>query len=137
MLKKFEEALPWYMRACELEREYNKTAHGSAINIFTTLKYDDNKIFEVMKSYPKLDPFMFYYYLGLAYYDKNKVNEAIKWYERAEKINDKNIDLMNSFGISYAEIKKYPQAEEYYLKCIELNPKYHMAYFNLGILYKA
>jgi tetratricopeptide (TPR) repeat protein len=44
---------------------------------------------------------------------------------------------MNSFGISYDEIKKYPQAELYYLKCILLNPKYHMAYYNLGILYKA
>jgi tetratricopeptide (TPR) repeat protein len=61
---------------------------------------------------------MFYYYLGLAYYDKKRVEESIKWYKKSEAINDKDFDLMNSFGISYDEIKKYKEAEVYYLKCI-------------------
>jgi hypothetical protein len=39
-----------------------------------------------MKKYPKLNEFFFYYYLGLAYYDKKKVDASIKWYKRAEQI---------------------------------------------------
>jgi len=63
-----------------------------------------------MKKFPKLDNFMFYYYLGLAYYDKKKVDISIKWYKRALEINNKHYELMNSFGISYDEIKDYKNA---------------------------
>jgi tetratricopeptide (TPR) repeat protein len=42
---------------------------------------------------------------------------------------------MNSMGIAYDEIKDYENAERYYLKCIELNPRYHNPYYNLGYLY--
>lgn len=64
-----------------------------------------------MKEFPKLKPFYFFYYLGLAMYDKKRVEESIKWYKKAEEINNNDYELMNSFGISYDEIKKYPQAE--------------------------
>jgi tetratricopeptide (TPR) repeat protein len=43
-----------------------------------------------MDKYAKLNPFMFYYYLGLAYYDKDKVQKSIEWYKRAEQLNSSN-----------------------------------------------
>lgn len=52
------------------------------------------------------------------------------------EINDKNYKLFNSMGISYDEKGDYKNGEEYYLKCIEANPKYYSAYYNLAILYK-
>ena len=58
-------------------------------------------ILEEMKKYPKLNEFNFYYYLGLAYYDKKRVPASIKWYKLAEKIQENNPELCNSFGISY------------------------------------
>jgi tetratricopeptide (TPR) repeat protein len=54
-----------------------------------------------MSKYVKLDPFMFYYYIGLAYYDKDKVDKSIKWYKKAEELNADNFELMNSMGIAY------------------------------------
>jgi protein O-GlcNAc transferase len=89
-----------------------------------------------MKKYPKLDPFMFYYYLGLAYYDKRNSNTSLKWYKVAETMNSSNFKLMNSIGITYDEMRDYENGEKYYLKCIGLNPKYYSAYYNLAILYK-
>jgi len=76
-----------------------------------------------MKKYPKLDPFMFYYYLGLAYYDKRNSNTSLKWYKVAETMNSSNFKLTNSIGITYDEMRDYENGEKYYLKCIELNPK--------------
>ncbi len=51
-------------------------------------------------------------------------------------MNDKNFKLMNSIGITYDEMQDFPNGEKYYLKCIELNPKYYSAYYNLAILNK-
>ncbi len=82
MLKEYETAMEWYFKACERDHEY-KTAHVNVSDIFDTLNYTDDDIFAAMKKYPKLDPFMFYYYLGLAYYDKKKNENSIKWYKLA------------------------------------------------------
>lgn len=90
----------WYFKACEYDHEY-KTAHVNVSDIFDTLNYNDEQIQEAMKSYPKLDTFMFFYYLGLAYYDKKNNSNSIKWYKRAEKINPNHFKLMNSIGITY------------------------------------
>jgi tetratricopeptide (TPR) repeat protein len=54
-----------------------------------------------MKKYTKLDNFVFYYYVGLAYYDKKKNEQALKWYNYAMQIDDKSYKLMNSLGIVY------------------------------------
>ena len=62
-------------------------------------------IIDQMSKYVKLDPFMFYYYIGLAYYDKDKVDTSIKWYKKAEELNANNFELMNSIDIAYDEIK--------------------------------
>lgn len=39
-------------------------------------------------------------------------------------------------GITYDEMKDFVNGEKYYLKCIQFNPKYFSAYYNLAILYK-
>ena len=39
----YEEALPWYLKACELDHQY-KAAHANAIDIFDKLKYTDQQI---------------------------------------------------------------------------------------------
>lgn len=59
-----------------MDPEY-KAAHKNATDIFDQLKYNDDRIIAEMDKYAKLNPFMFYYYLGLAYYDKDKVQKSI------------------------------------------------------------
>lgn len=63
-----------------------------------------------MEKYAKLDRFMFYYYLGLGYYDKKKNDAAINWYTKAYYINSTHFELLNSMGIVYDEIKDYKNA---------------------------
>ena len=89
-----------------------------------------------MKGYDKLDTFSFYYYLGLAYYDKKQIDKSITWYFRALEINPNDYKLFNSMGIAYDEKRDFVNGEKYYLKCMEANPKYYSAYYNLAILYK-
>ena len=135
MLKEYSEALKWYMRACEHDHLY-KAAHVNASDIFDKLNYTDEQIIAEMNNYGKLDPFNFYYYLGLAYYDKKKVDISLKWLFKALELNSSDYKLFNSMGISYDEKGDYENGEKYYLKCIEANPKYYSAYYNLAILYK-
>lgn len=87
-------------------------------DVFDQLEYTDDQIFAAMKNYPKLDTFIFYYYLGLAYYDKKRNQESLKWYNLAEQIDGKNFKLMNSIGITYDEMRDFVNGEKYYLKCI-------------------
>jgi tetratricopeptide (TPR) repeat protein len=107
----------WYFKACEFDHEY-KTAHVNVSDVFDELNFTDEQIYEEMTKYPKLDPFMFYYYLGLAYYDKKKVDTSIKWYFKANELNSNSYKLFNSLGISYDEKRDYPNGEKYYVKCI-------------------
>jgi hypothetical protein len=34
-----------------------------------------------------MDQFNFYYYLGLAYFDKSRLEVALNWYKRAEEMD--------------------------------------------------
>lgn len=113
-----------------------KTAHVNASDIFDHLKYSDGQILDEMNKYKNLDPFNFYYYLGLAYYDKKKNDLSLKWYFKAMQIDNNNYKLFNSIGITYDEMGDYPNGEKYYVKCLEANPKYYSVYYNLAILHK-
>lgn len=80
---------------------------------------------------------IFCYYIGLSYYDKSKVDKSITWIERAINQNMKEHRFYNSLAISYDEIKDYEKAIFHYKKCIEIQPSYYSAYYNLAIVYKS
>lgn len=75
--------------------------------------------------------------MGLSYYDKHKVDKSIKWIEKAIVLNSNEHRFYNSLAISYDENKDYDRAILNYKKCIESNPKYYSAYYNLAIVYKS
>ena len=52
-------------------------------------------------------------------------------------MDEKNYAIYNSLGISYDDLKDYVNAEKYYIKSMECNPKYESAAYNLAIMYKA
>jgi tetratricopeptide (TPR) repeat protein len=55
-----------------------------------------------------MDRFNFYYYLGLAYYDRNDGKRAaITWYKRAEKLDSNSFNIYNSLGLAYDSIQEY------------------------------
>jgi hypothetical protein len=65
-LDEYEIAIDCYFKACEYNHKY-LAAHVNLIYMFDKLKFTDADILATMKKYLKLDPFMFYYFLGSAY----------------------------------------------------------------------
>jgi tetratricopeptide (TPR) repeat protein len=112
LMKEYETALYWYCMAMEKDPQY-KAPHANAIDCWNTLKFDDQQIYQWVAKYPKLNPFYFNYYIGLSYHDKKKYDKAIEWFNRALSLPGTTKDhhkVYNSMGISYDDMKKFPQA---------------------------
>ena len=82
----------------------------------------------------------YYYYTGLGYYDKKKYDKSLEYYQKAyacaNELNKNIYKIHNSCGITYDDMRQNAKAIEYYGKAIEVNPKYHSAYYNTAIVYK-
>ncbi len=81
------------------------------------------------------------FYLGRAYALLQKPTEADKYYERAVagliEFTKNNPDYSDGFyllGNAYAEDGQSAKALEAYKKCLELNPRFAKAQFNIGII---
>jgi tetratricopeptide (TPR) repeat protein len=70
--------------------------------------------------------------MGIAYQQMFLTDEALKCYEKAEKLDPKNPDVLNNLGSVYYSLKEYSIAEHYYRKAIKLEPKSALIYKNLG-----
>jgi tetratricopeptide (TPR) repeat protein len=99
-LKEYETAMDWYFKACEYDHKHKK-AHFNVSNMFDMLNFTYFDIIIAMRKYPKLDPFMFYYYLGLAYFNKKQNYKSLEWYKMAEGIDSMNFGLMNAIALNY------------------------------------
>lgn len=76
-----------------------------------------------------------HYKLASIYESKGENEAAIREYENAIKVYDKNPGAYFAEGNIYLRMKKYDDAERYYLKAIELDPSNGGYYNNLGWLY--
>lgn len=130
--------MSWYFRGIEKDKE-DKSAHVNVSDVFDELKLSDEQIRGQMSKY-KIQNDWFYYYLGLAYYDKRKWDRSLYYYNEAIKVANtlqKDIHkVYNSIGITYDEMRDYEKAKQYYNLCIETNPKYFNVYYNMAIVYK-
>lgn len=75
------------------------------------------------------------YNLARALNHQEKFDEAIKYYEEANKRNTRFPDWYLEMGIAYYRIKEYEKAKEAYLKSLKLKPDNPTAYSNLGAAY--
>jgi len=76
-----------------------------------------------------------HYKLATIYESKGENEPAVRAYENAIKVYDKNPGAYFGAGNIYLRMKKYDEAEKYYLKAIELDPSNGSYYNNLGWLY--
>lgn len=67
--------------------------------------------------------------------DAEQPENALKYIEEAQKSHPNNAQYYSAEGQIYDKMEKYEKAKEQYKKAIELDPKLHMALFNLGVLY--
>ena len=74
--------------------------------------------------------FDFYYEKGNKYYEKDKYEKAIEFFDKAISINSSNADIFFKRGYSKDELELYKEAENDYSRAIKLDPQYKNAYFN-------
>jgi tetratricopeptide (TPR) repeat protein len=75
--------------------------------------------------------------LGISLHNQMDLNNALKCYEKASKLDKKYSDPLNNIGTIYYERKKYPKAIRAYKRAIAIRDDFAPFYLNLGYAYFA
>jgi tetratricopeptide (TPR) repeat protein len=73
--------------------------------------------------------------LGIALHQQEALTLAMKYYEKALKVNPKYADAQNNIGTIWYQRKKYGKAIRAYEKAIKINDDMAVLYSNLGYAY--
>jgi tetratricopeptide (TPR) repeat protein len=90
---------------------------------------------EPHKTDPKNDSALFFNELGIAYRNKNKLEEAILAYQKALSLDPDNPVVMKNMGDAFFLKKEYAQAVEICQKALKSSPRFHQARSTLGLAY--
>lgn len=71
--------------------------------------------------------------LGNLYFDSERFDLAIPWYEAAFKLTPKDANLSTDLGVSYLYTDKVDMAIAQFEKSIEADPKHLKTWLNIGI----
>ena len=135
-LKKAEKILKDYIKNNKKNANVAKAYHLWGLILYwkskKTKKAEEmfRKAIAVNPKYDKV-----YSSLGFLLNRNDKIDEAIRIYEKAKDINP-TAKTYNSLGLLYKKKGKIYKAEEMYKKAIEINIEFDSAYNNLGVLYK-
>lgn len=69
------------------------------------------------------------------YLEANKGEEALKLIQRAKAGDPENVSYSFTEGTLLDKMGKFEEAEAAYKECIDKNPEYYAAHYNLGVLY--
>lgn len=69
---------------------------------------------------------------GLVFSSQGKYEEALKYYDKAEKEDPMNIEVYLSKGTAYANLDQLDEAKAQFEKALKLNRSYGLVYFHLG-----
>jgi tetratricopeptide (TPR) repeat protein len=72
--------------------------------------------------------------LGNTYFDAERWEDAITWYERALEIDPKNADASTDLGVSYYYSNRPDQALAQFEHSLEVNPTHTKTLLNKGIV---
>ena len=75
------------------------------------------------------------WYEGLSYYFDKNYAQAEAPFAEAYKINPFNFNILNNYGSTLVQLKRYKEAIPLYLHAIEINPKFEEGKFNLAFSY--
>lgn len=75
--------------------------------------------------------------LGDIYYDAGDYKNAITYYEKSLKLDPKNYDVLTNLGSSYFKLNNLDKTLQVFQKVNQERPDQAMAWFNLGVVYKA
>ncbi|OLC79030.1 MAG: hypothetical protein AUH72_15100 [Acidobacteria bacterium 13_1_40CM_4_65_8] len=72
--------------------------------------------------------------LGNLYFDAERYDDAIKWYEEAVKLSPNDVNLSTDLGVSYYYVNQPDTALEQFNRSLKLDPKHAKTLLNLGIV---
>jgi tetratricopeptide (TPR) repeat protein len=72
--------------------------------------------------------------LGNLYFDAEKYDQAIKWYEEALKLDPTNPDVSTDLGVSYYYSNQPDRALAQFSRSLEIEPKHTKTMLNRGIV---
>lgn len=72
--------------------------------------------------------------LGNTYFDAERFDDAIKWYEQGLKLDPKSVDASTDLGVSYYYTNQTDRALEQFNYSLKLNPRHTKTLLNQGIV---
>jgi cytochrome c-type biogenesis protein CcmH/NrfG len=72
--------------------------------------------------------------LANTYFDGQRYEDAIKWYEQALKLNPKNVDASTDLGVSYYYVDQADRALQQFEYSLKIDPDHTKTLLNQGIV---
>jgi len=72
--------------------------------------------------------------LGNLYFDAERYDDAIKWYENALKLSPKDVNVSTDLGVSYYYSNQADKALAQFDRSLTLDPKHAKTLLNVGIV---
>ena len=72
--------------------------------------------------------------LGNLYFDAERYDEAVRWYEAALKVDPRNVNASTDLGIAYYYSNQPDRALAQFDKSLELDPRHSKTLLNIGIV---
>jgi|SRR5262245_33638326 len=72
--------------------------------------------------------------LGNLYFDAERYDEAIKWYEEAIKLSPNDVNLSTDLGVSYYYVNQADKALDQFNRSLKIDPRHAKTLLNLGIV---
>lgn len=72
--------------------------------------------------------------LGNLYFDAERYDDAIKWYEEALKIDPANVNASTDLGIAYYYVNQVDRALAQFDRSLSIDPKHTKTLLNVGIV---
>jgi tetratricopeptide (TPR) repeat protein len=102
-----------------------------------SLEMASKKLFDVYKHAVEINPndAESHYYLGTAYHNRGRYQDAIAAYKKAIRIKPDYAEAHRDLGIAYGNLGHYQEAVEALKEAIRIEPDYVSAHYNLGSAY--
>ena len=72
--------------------------------------------------------------LGNMYFDAERYQEAIRWYDEAFKLNDRDVNVSTDLGVCYYYTEQPDRAIRQLEESLRIDPKHTKSLLNLGIV---